>query len=134
VNASGTAVERGGGAFLGELLRFELEDGGSVVARMDPFDSGVVEATGASDVVARATGSFESALEGVRRAAAATLRRMGDLPERPDEITVEFGIQLDAEVGAVLARTGAQGHLQVQVTWRRTPPPAGPSAGLPPDV
>nr|WP_237549380.1 CU044_2847 family protein [Streptomyces sp. SID4950] len=101
---------------------------------MDPFDSGVVEATGASDVVARATGSFESALEGVRRAAAATLRRMGDLPERPDEITVEFGIQLDAEVGAVLARTGAQGHLQVQVTWRRTPPPTGPSAGLPPDV
>ncbi|MFJ4784794.1 CU044_2847 family protein [Streptomyces sp. NPDC088794] len=104
---------------MGELLRFELEDGGSVVAQMDDLDGGVIPATGASDVVARATGSFESALEGVRRAAASTLNRMSSLPQRPDEITVEFGIQLDAEVGAVLARTGAQGHIQVQVTWRR---------------
>ncbi|MEU1479318.1 CU044_2847 family protein [Streptomyces sp. NPDC001668] len=106
---------------MGELLRFELEDGGSVVAQMDHLDGGVVDATGASDVVARATSSFEAALEGVRRAAAVTLRRMSELPRRPDEVTVEFGIQLDAEVGAVIARTGAQGHLQVQVTWRRTP-------------
>ncbi|MFJ3197219.1 CU044_2847 family protein [Streptomyces griseoviridis] len=119
---------------MGELLRFDLEDGGSVVARMDPFDGGVVDATGVPDVLARATGSFESALEGVRGAAAATLRRMSELPQRPDEITVEFGIQLDAEVGAVLARTGAQGHLQVQVTWRRSADPDAPSAGLAPDV
>ena len=104
---------------MGELLRFELEDGGSVVAQMDDLGGGVVPATSASDVVARATGSFESALEGVRRAASATLDRMSSLPQRPDEVTVEFGIQLDAEVGAVLARTGAQGHIQVQVTWHR---------------
>ncbi|MCC5473970.1 CU044_2847 family protein [Streptomyces sp. NPDC059680] len=104
---------------MGELLRFELEDGGSVVAQMDYLESGVVPATSASDVVARAAGSFEAALEGVRTAAASTLRRMSSLPQRPDEVTVEFGIQLDAEVGAVLARTGAQGHIQVQVTWRR---------------
>lgn len=112
---------------VGELLRFELEDGGSVVAQMDSVDGGVVDATSASDVVARATGSFESALEGVRRAAASTLRRMSTLPQRSDEVTIEFGIQLDAEVGAVLARTGAQGHLQVQVTWRRDG--AGPADG-----
>ncbi|MEV1082146.1 CU044_2847 family protein [Streptomyces sp. NPDC050211] len=101
------------------MLRFDLEDGGSVVAQMDQLEGGVVPATSASDVVARATGSFESALEGVRRAAASTLSRMSTLPQRPDEVTVEFGIQLDAEVGAVLARTGAQGHIQVQVTWHR---------------
>ncbi|PZT71000.1 hypothetical protein DN402_00750 [Streptomyces sp. SW4] len=110
---------------MAELLRFEMEDGGSVVAQVDHLGGGVVEATSAADLVARATGSFESALEGVRRAAAVTLSRMSALPQRPDEVTVEFGIQLDAEVGAVLARTGAQGHLQVQVTWRRAPAEAG---------
>jgi hypothetical protein len=97
---------------------------------MDHLGGGVVDATSASDVVARAAGSFESALEGVRRAAAATLRRMHELPQCPDEVTVEFGIQLDAEVGAVLARTGAQGHLQVQVTWRRTCPEEGAAGPL----
>lgn len=104
---------------MGELLRFDLEGGGSVVAELDRVSGGVVEAANASDVVARAAASFESALEGVRQAAASTLRRMAELPQRPDEVTIEFGIQLDAEVGAVLARTGAQGHLQVQLTWHR---------------
>ncbi|MGW0332490.1 CU044_2847 family protein [Streptomyces sp. NPDC003011] len=104
---------------MGALLRFELEEGGSVVAVMDDGQGGVVDASGASEMVARATASFESALEGVRRAAAAALSRMRDLPQPPDEVSIEFGIQLDAEVGAVLARTGAQGHLQVHLTWRR---------------
>ncbi|MDB1088322.1 CU044_2847 family protein [Streptomyces sp. ACA25] len=104
---------------MGELLRFELDNGGSVVAETDRPGPGVVEAAGTADVVARATGSFEAALEGVRSAAASALQKMSDLPQRPDEVSIEFGIQLDAEVGAVLARTGAQGHLQVQLTWHR---------------
>ncbi|MFF9405715.1 CU044_2847 family protein [Streptomyces anandii] len=119
------------------LVRFDLGDGEFVVAELERADSGVVEAASASDVVARATGSFAAALEQVRAAAALTVRRMRDLPQRPDEVTVEFGVQLDAEVGAVLARTGAQGHLQVQLTWRRgeepatAPPPAAPPAPAP---
>lgn len=114
---------------MGELLRFDLEGGGSVVAELDRVSGGVVEAANASDVVARAAASFESALEGVRQAAASTLRRMAELPQRPDEVTIEFGIQLDAEVGAVLARTGAQGHLQVQLTWHRDAGDAGDAGG-----
>jgi hypothetical protein len=106
-----------------ELLRFELEDGGSVVAQVDHVGPGVVAAASAGDVVRRAAGSFDAALDGVRNAAAATLRQMSTLAQRPDEVTLEFGIQLDAEVGAVLARTGVQGHIQVQLTWRRAESP-----------
>lgn len=104
---------------MGTLVRFDLGDGDSVVAELERVDGGVVDAATPSDLVARATGSFATALDQVRSVAALTIRRMRDLPQRPDEVTVEFGIQLDAEVGAVLARTGVQGHLQVQLTWRR---------------
>ncbi|WP_405621081.1 CU044_2847 family protein [Streptomyces sp. NBC_00076] len=104
---------------MGALFRFELEEGGSVVAVMDDGRGGVVDASRTSEMVARATASFEAALEGVRGAAAAALSRMRDLPQPPDEVSIEFGVQLDAEVGAVIARTGAQGHLQVHLTWRR---------------
>ncbi|GHD89689.1 CU044_2847 family protein [Streptomyces naganishii] len=110
----------------GVLVRFDVGDGESVVAELERADGGVVDAASASDVVARATGSFAAALEQVRAAAALTVRRMRDLPQRPDEVTVEFGVQLDAEVGAVLARTAAQGHLQVQLTWRNAGPDAAP--------
>ncbi|MFD5493003.1 CU044_2847 family protein [Streptomyces sp. NPDC127091] len=100
------------------LVQFDLGDGDFVVADIERVGGGVVDAATPSDLVARATGSFTTALEQVRSAAALTVRRMRDLPQRPDEVTVEFGIRLEAEVGAVLARTGAQGHLQVQLTWR----------------
>ncbi|MEV5351539.1 CU044_2847 family protein [Streptomyces sp. NPDC093516] len=117
---------------MGTLVRFDLGDGDSVVAELERVDGGVVDAATPSDLVARATGSFAAALEQVRSVAALTIRRMRDLPQRPDEVTVDFGIQLDAEVGAVLARTGAQGHLQVQLTWRRDEqPPAAPPAPEP---
>jgi hypothetical protein len=122
---------------VGTLVRFDLGDGDWVVAELERADGGVVDAATPSDLVARATGSFAAALEQVRSVAALTIRRMRDLPQRPDEVTVDFGIQLDAEVGAVLARTGARGHLQVQLTWRRdeqTPavsPAPGPEGRVP---
>lgn len=116
---------------MGTLVRFDLGDGDWVVAELERADGGVVDAATPSDLVARATGSFAAALEQVRSVAALTIRRMRDLPQRPDEVTVDFGIQLDAEVGAVLARTGARGHLQVQLTWRRDEqtPAASPAPG-----
>lgn len=116
---------------MGTLVRFDLGDGDSVVAELERVDGGVVDAATPSDLVARATGSFSAALDQVRSVAALTIRRMRDLPQRPDEVTVDFGIQLDAEVGAVLARTGARGHLQVQLTWRRDEqaPEASPATG-----
>ncbi|MFV0134071.1 CU044_2847 family protein [Streptomyces sp. HMX87] len=120
---------------MGTLVRFDLGDGDSVVAELERVDVGVVDAATPSDLVARATGSFAAALEQVRGIAALTVRRMRDLPQRPDEVTVDFGIQLDAGVGAVLARTGAQGHLQVHLTWRREEEPAAaPAPAAPTDA
>ncbi|WP_327352591.1 CU044_2847 family protein [Streptomyces sp. NBC_01304] len=104
---------------MGQLVRFELGDGETVVVNLDDADRGVVDAASATDLVGRATGSFSSALDEVRGAAVLAMHKLRDIPKPPDEVTIEFGIQLDAEVGAVLARTGVQGHLQVQLVWRK---------------
>lgn len=55
----------------------------------------------------------------VRDAAASALRHFKDIPQPPDEVTIEFGVELSAEVGAVIARTAATAHLQVTLAWRR---------------
>jgi hypothetical protein len=41
---------------------------------------------------------------------------------------VEFGIRLNAAAGAVIARTQAEGHLQVKLTWT-SPGPGAAAAG-----
>jgi Trypsin-co-occurring domain 1 len=105
---------------MGELIRFEMADGGSVVAEVASDDSGIARASRTGDAIQSAATSFESALGSVRDAAASTLRHFRDIPQPPDEVTIEFGVKLDAQVGALIAQTSASGHLQVTVTWARS--------------
>jgi hypothetical protein len=39
--------------------------------------------------------------------------------DAPDEVQVEFGLQLSADVGAVIATTGVQANFRVTLAWRR---------------
>jgi len=47
------------------------------------------------------------------------LRELGD-GLAPDEVELQLGITLDAELGAVLAKTKAGAQLQVTLRWQRS--------------
>lgn len=104
---------------MSELLRFDLDDGTSVLVEVADDEPGVVRAARSGEVVQAATGAFEAGLDGVREAASAALRRLRDVAEPPDEVSLEFGVRLNAEAGAVIAKAGVEGHLHVTLTWRR---------------
>lgn len=101
-----------------QLVRFDLDDGGSVLVEPAAED-GIVRASGTGTAIRNATASYETALAGVREAAVATLRQFTSLPRQPDEVTVEFGVRLDVAAGALIARTAVEGHLQVTLKWQR---------------
>lgn len=104
---------------MSELVRFELDDGGSVIVEIAGSDPGIARASRASNAIRSAATSFESAMGSVRDAAFSALRHFRDIPQAPDEVTIEFGVELSAEVGAVIAQTAATAHLQVTLAWRR---------------
>jgi hypothetical protein len=112
---------------MAEVVRFELEGGGSVLVEMGGGEPGIVRASRLSEVARTAQVSFEAALAGVRDAAASALRTFRDIPQPPDEVAVEFGVELNAQAGALIAQAGASSHLQVTLTWKRPVPgdPAG---------
>ncbi|MFF0153419.1 CU044_2847 family protein [Micromonospora sp. NPDC005203] len=107
-----------------ELRRFDLDGGGSVVVEVDGR-AGVTPAGNAGKVVREARATFDRALSEVRDAASAALGQFQSMAHRPDEVEISFGVQLTAEAGAVIARTGVQGQLTVTVRWQR--PPHGPT-------
>lgn len=39
--------------------------------------------------------------------------------ERPTEVSVEFGLKLDAEAGAYIAKAGTEAGFKVTLTWER---------------
>jgi hypothetical protein len=106
---------------MSNLIRFEIEGGGTVLVE-SAAELGIARASAASETIRNAAESFQAALSGVRAAAAATLREFTILTNQPDEITIEFGVRLDAQAGAIIARTGLEGHLRVSLMWKKAPP------------
>ena len=66
--------------------------------------------------VARLDESLDEALASARPAAEAVVATFQAMA--PDELSVEFGLRLDAEAGAVFAKAGIGAHFTVSLTWR----------------
>lgn len=119
-----------GGGALPYIARLPLESGGCVLVEAPTTAPGPVKAGRISDAIHDLPGSLGSALAPVSEAARATLeqlRRAG-----PDEVTVEFGVDLAVEAGAVITKTGANCHLEVTMMWKRdelSRPGPGESSG-----
>jgi hypothetical protein len=123
---------------MARLAKFVLPDGNSIVAEVDDesFDSSRVMRGGAiaSDVVVKANESFETALDRVRWAAEGLLDRLTSLASPPDEVEVEFGVKLNAETGAVIAKASTEANFKINLKWTRAAAAASnpiPTAGPP---
>ncbi|WP_406309664.1 CU044_2847 family protein [Streptomyces sp. NBC_00623] len=118
------------------ITRIELPDGTPVWARISgaeelrrtPAGSGLSYTdTGFSDIADQVQARVESlqgVVTGVARSLAEPLRAV-----RPDEVSVEFGIELTAKAGKVvglLADGEVKGAIKVTLTWNGGGPPVDP--------
>jgi hypothetical protein len=68
-----------------------------------------------------ATDVFSRGIDVIRDAARTASHQLQSLKEemRPDELAIEFGVELDGEVGGILVKASAGAHLMVSMTWKR---------------
>ena len=109
---------------MARLAKFVLPDGNSIVAEVDDesVDSSRIMrggSGGSSEIVVKANESFESALDRVRWAAEGLLDRLTSLASPPDEVAVEFGVKLNAETGAVIAKAATEANFKINLKWTR---------------
>jgi hypothetical protein len=108
-----------------QLVRFDVGDGESVLVEVDepPGREQVTRGWGERDqrVVQQAQQSFEQAVGRVRPAVQGLLLQLRALSEPPEQVEVEFGLQLSAEVGAFVAGASTTGNFKVSMTWQRRP-------------
>jgi len=108
---------------MAELVAVPLEHGGAIVVEMDDAQAGVVKAGRAGQIVGQAAQTLEAALESVAPAAQSILAKLRQA--HPREITVEFGLTLTGEAGAVIAKTTSGCHLKVTLHWEQDNDSAG---------
>ncbi|MDQ3965616.1 MAG: hypothetical protein M3246_04065 [Actinomycetota bacterium] len=105
------------------LVEFPSESGEPVLVEvedLDPTGGTTRRGLSASAVVERAQTSFEDALEKAQPIASGLIGRLRSMADSPDEVQVEFGLSLSANVGAVLvAGAGAGANYKVTLTWKK---------------
>ena len=77
----------------------------------------VVAAGRLRDVTQAGLASLDDALAGLRGAADRVVAMAREAAEPPQEVTVEFAVQLATEAGVVVARTSAAANLTVTFRW-----------------
>lgn len=115
---------------MAELTRFHVPGGKPVIVETEgPPQSG------GRRPVRQAQAEFTDRLDAIRDAVSVSLRTLrGTLA--PDAVTMTFGVTMNADTGAVIARTAAEATFQVEMVWsrERAPDPAalpapGPESG-----
>jgi Trypsin-co-occurring domain 1 len=100
---------------MSEIVRFDLKDGAGVLVEVDDDPTGIVRASRGQDGVLEAGRRLTDALASVRDAAGQSISVLRSLG--PDGLELEFGVKLTAEAGAVIAKTAAEGHFTVKLSW-----------------
>ena len=119
-----------GGWVMSRLVEFPLEDGGTVLVQVDEAAAGPVT-RGLGDrrlVTEQAQQTFEQAIARVQPAAQALVSRLRAMADAPDEVGVEFGLELSAEAGALIAAASSTANFKVTLRWRRGGPPTTAAA------
>jgi len=107
------------------LVEFPLDQGGSVLVEVDEPSAGPVMRGLGKDrpaLVEQADKTFEDATAAVTPAARSLIARLRSIDNPPDEIGIEFGVQLSAQTGAFIASVAAEANFKVSMTWRREAP------------
>lgn len=101
-----------------QIVEFVVADGSTVLVEVSGGSGGPLTRGGSGMAVfERAQQTFEDALGHVRPAIQAVLEQLVSLGRRPSDVCVEFGVDLHAEAGAFIARTGAGANFTVRLTW-----------------
>jgi Trypsin-co-occurring domain 1 len=103
------------------LVEFPLDHGGNVLVEVtDPAVEPVMRGLKDSTVlVQQADRTFEAATAAITPAARSLISRLRSLEEAPDEIGIEFGLQLSAQTGAFIASVAAEANFKISMTWHR---------------
>jgi inner membrane protein involved in colicin E2 resistance len=102
------------------LVEFPVETGGTLLVMVtDQRSVGPTMRGGfGQQAIDQADRTFERALGTIGTVARGVLGQLQGLAVRPEEITVEFGIELTGKTNSVLVAAGASAQLKVGLTWR----------------
>jgi len=105
------------------MAQFEVQDDDDVILVEFAPTPGVRSVSlGPKDIAEKSKEAVDHALKTMRKMAKKSVKAIREIPvtERPSTISISFGLKLNAEGGAVIAKAGVEAGINVTMTWQRT--------------
>jgi hypothetical protein len=99
------------------LIGYDGPSEGTVMIEVEER-GGVVPVAAPGEAAGKAAQTFDEALGTLRPTADAFVSQFTRLDQRPDEARLEFGLGVDVEAGAFIAKMGGTANFKITLTWR----------------
>lgn len=108
---------------MGEMIEFKSEFGTIYVESHEPKKKGTQDFGSNQNATQKSKKKFEEAIDVIQGVSNAVVRKLNDTAEklRPSELELTLGIKFSTEVGAIIAKTGAEGNIAVKIKWQFDP-------------
>jgi Na+-transporting NADH:ubiquinone oxidoreductase subunit NqrA len=117
---------------MSQLIEFKTQSGEKVfIEIVVPADMQPLAADG-SDIIKKASQTFESALAGVQHAATVLVESVSKIGMPADTIEMELGVKASAKAGFYLASADSEAQIKIKLVWnkKREGSPVSPSKTL----
>lgn len=74
--------------------------------------------------IEKAKSKFEEAISTIKIVAESVVKKTKEVLDSPDEIEIKIGLKFTAEAGAIIAKTSAEGNLEVTLKWKNNHTPS----------
>src|SRR5713226_5874999 len=110
------------------FVEFKMEDGSAIIVEVDePETGGTTRASRRpGEIAEEAKETFEQALGKIRPATEKVITTLRGLVHKPDEIEMEFGFNMSAAAGVVIASASTGANYKVTLRWKSETPENNP--------
>ncbi|MBD1919892.1 hypothetical protein H6F77_02005 [Microcoleus sp. FACHB-831] len=102
-----------------KIVEFELESGESIFVEVKDTEQTDGRIGLGDDLIEKAHGTFESALEKVKPVANTIINKLRNLNQPADEVEVKFGLKMTAQAGAIVAGFSGDANYEITLKWKR---------------
>ena len=103
-----------------QVVAFPLKDGSPLFVEVEEVEavSGITRAGRKPDqLFTEAKESFEHTIDKIWASTELAVAKLRELPVKPDELEMEFGFNLSAQFGAVIAAATTEANYKVTLRW-----------------
>lgn len=101
------------------IIQFDLDGSPVFVEVEEGVEYGAKRVSRSADGIDQAESRFTDAIARIRPAAEVVLKTFREL-NPPDEINLEFGINFNAQIGAIFASAVSGANFKVSLKWKKS--------------